>query len=225
MKLKKLSQEGFTLVELMVVVAIVGILVAVAIPQYQKYQARSRQTEAKIALGGVFTAEQSFSVENASYTGCLMQIGVASTGNQLYYSVGLAAAPTGANCGPLGTAACDVTNWTSTATGTWTAGTPCATPAGLAANQLYYTPIGANAYVKNATHAAVAAVANLNAAQLPATFNSVNGAGAGAKTFGIFSNSFGVGAIGYVSSSDTTATGDQWGIDNNKLLVNSYQGI
>ena len=41
------KEKGFTLVELMVVVAIIGLLSAVAIPNFQKYQARSKTSEAK----------------------------------------------------------------------------------------------------------------------------------------------------------------------------------
>ena len=52
------AQKGFTLIELMIVVAIIGILAAIAIPQYQNYIARSQFSEAHTLLGGLRTAAQ-----------------------------------------------------------------------------------------------------------------------------------------------------------------------
>jgi type IV pilus assembly protein PilA len=52
----KKAQHGFTLIELMIVVAIIGILAAIAIPAYQDYTARSQMSEAMSLASGVRTA-------------------------------------------------------------------------------------------------------------------------------------------------------------------------
>ena len=50
----RLRPRGFTLIELMIVVAIIGILASIAVPNFMKFQARARQSEAKTNLKAVF---------------------------------------------------------------------------------------------------------------------------------------------------------------------------
>jgi type IV pilus assembly protein PilA len=54
--MKRMVQKGFTLIELMIVVAIIGILAAVALPAYQDYTVRARVSEALIVAAGAKTA-------------------------------------------------------------------------------------------------------------------------------------------------------------------------
>ncbi len=112
MKKGLLNTKGFTLIELMVVVAILGILASFGIPQVQKQMAKARQVEAKTNLAAIYTAEKAFFVEYSSYAVNLAPIGYAPEG-ELRYNTGFATGstlgqPTGYNGsdwnGPVNTA-------------------------------------------------------------------------------------------------------------------------
>jgi type IV pilus assembly protein PilA len=87
---KNFISKGFTLIELMIVVAIIGILAAIAIPNFIRFQARSKQSEAKTNLKAIFTSQKSFFGEKDKYVTDFKVVGFApEPGNR--YSYGMAA--------------------------------------------------------------------------------------------------------------------------------------
>ena len=80
------KRTGFTLIELMIVVAIIGILAAIAIPNFIKFQARSKQGEAKANLKSLFTAQRSYFQEKDKYLETINDIGFGpERGNRYAY--------------------------------------------------------------------------------------------------------------------------------------------
>jgi type IV pilus assembly protein PilA len=193
---KSLDSSGFTLVELMIVVAIIGILAAVAIPNYQKYQARARQSEAKIALAALYTAQKSYAVENSSFSTCLFDVGYQPQGAQVYYATGFSAGALSGSCGPAGATTCQAT---------WPGGvaTACTAPT---------SGFGAG----SATFFAYEATAKINAGGALGVHGDLT------ATLMTQSN-FTAESSGSISQSNTVK--DHWTVNDQKVITNNLNGI
>lgn len=76
--------KGFTLIELMIVVAIIGILAAIAIPNFMNYQCKAKQSEAKSNLGNIRTAQEAYYAEHDEYSNSTAAIGFSTKGSTIY---------------------------------------------------------------------------------------------------------------------------------------------
>lgn len=80
--LDKINAKGFTLIELMIVVAIIGILAAIAIPNYLEYQLKSKTFEAKANMGGIKICQESFKGEHDFFPVCTVNPAAVIVGKQ-----------------------------------------------------------------------------------------------------------------------------------------------
>lgn len=200
--MKKLSNEGFTLVELMVVVSIIGILSAVAIPNFKSYQAKSKTSEAKLQLASMYSAETALQSDFDSFGTCLAFAGYSAPTRGNYYALGFSAQNAiadGLVDGAAGGTAC---------------GTDGAASATVAANR-NVAGIG--------TSVALADIGNgLIPVDIAGTPADKTGVGVGDK-----GDWFIIGAVGIINSSATVVAtdSDKWIIDENKSLVNVQSGV
>lgn len=188
------TQKGFTLIELMVVVGIIGILVMIAAPKFEQYQSKAKASEAKLLLAGAFQFEKSYYAEHLTYTSCLAGIGFIPEGSRRWYSIGFeTVAASSNNCGASVTSSCLGVSWNSDGS----AASSCAS--GL--NSTYYR---ANSGISNGSSVCPYA-SDLNLANTP-----------------LNTYQFAVEAAGCISKKTNAV--DRWTIDQNKTLLNITLG-
>jgi len=80
-----MNSKGFSLIELMIVLAIIGVLSAIAYPSYDSYMKKSRRPDGKVALQKMADRQERFYLQNNTYTTATASVG--GTGTQKNYYV------------------------------------------------------------------------------------------------------------------------------------------
>ena len=72
---RSVDQSGFTLIEMMIVVAIIGIISAIAIPSYTSYLKKARRADAKVSLTKMADAQERWYLQKSTYTNSVADVG------------------------------------------------------------------------------------------------------------------------------------------------------
>ena len=214
----KLGREsGFTLVELMMVVSIIGILASVSSVYYNYYRAKSKSTEAKLVLSSVYTSQEIMYNAFDMYSNCLDDMGFdLPQGSDRHYAVGF----------PTVTANIDVDTHDTAIKNGLSVGS-CPPNLGPSEGETFYVATsGSGNAVANATEFA-AAMSSTSAALTQSgannVLNTIEGIGTQAT---IEDRVYVVPAFGYIDPDFVSPTnGSLWTINSDKLLKQLRRGF
>jgi len=88
------KDSGFTLIELMIVIAIIAIVAAIAIPAYSDYVTRSKRADAKAGLAAFQLTQEKYRANNPTYAPAA-SVGLPASSPDGYYTIGVSGAVTG----------------------------------------------------------------------------------------------------------------------------------
>lgn len=100
MRMNVTKQAGFSLIELMIVVGIIGLLATIAVPKMSSFSSRAKQGESAMILSNIATLQAAYSIEGGKYLG---YSAAASSAAADTFGRNITAATAGNNCAPAGT--------------------------------------------------------------------------------------------------------------------------
>lgn len=193
------KSRGFTLVELLIVVAIIGVLSTLGVPTFRRMIQKSKKSEAKVNLGALYTAEAAFKAEYSVFGNNLNRMGfeIDGTPANMTYNIGFF----DGSCQGRGTAEPTISN-----------------AQGTQLNQAY--PAYYTGFTADNTRAGYAINSGCLAGGLAGSMN----ASADGLTFS--AGAQGVVSPSYVRSNPTATTHlDIWTMDQGRTLVNTQDGV